>query len=396
MKPSTKYATIFAVVASLTTPAIFAQSAKSDDWYPTKSNTSVTWNASGSALYSSGKFKDTVDQFKDFNDLGSHISLQDVRANLDIVSKALKMPVGLRIGLEHNSDDLSLDLSKDLKSFADEVLVGVAPHDNAIVLFGRGKVPFGADSTRRAVERNNPIHRALEQNERKVIAVLAVDPSFIQALNKIKGVDLKSIEIAKFASSTNPNDLKFNNSLDSEAIRAIALLGPVLTQASYMKINGIERQMSVSGEMGLSTTITGPLTVYAEFQSIRDSQLNGDLNLYTVGAERESSTLSRWLKRPTSAFVEASRVSDKTNGSSSNGAATGLRVQATDRIQVSAEYSTHAPGTMGEIIAEKDPTVTVKASVGRKGKSARTNLFPYSRAKKSAQDAAVDAMRAGK
>lgn len=64
MKPSTKYATIFAVVASLTTPAIFAQSAKSDDWYPTKSNTSVTWNASGSALYSSGKFKDTVDQFK--------------------------------------------------------------------------------------------------------------------------------------------------------------------------------------------------------------------------------------------------------------------------------------------------------------------------------------------
>src|SRR5690606_14254102 len=117
-----------------------------------------------------------------------------------------------------------------------------------------------------------------------------------------------SIEIAKFASSTNPNDLKFNNSLDSEAIRAIALLGPVLTQASYMKINGIERQMSVSGEMGLSTTITGPLTVYAEFQSIRDSQLNGDLSLYTVGAERESSTLSRWLKRPTSAFVEASRV----------------------------------------------------------------------------------------
>ncbi len=395
MKPSNKYATIFAVVATLTSPATFA--AKSDDWYPTKSNTSVTWNASGSAVYSSGKFKDTVDQFRDFNDLGSHISLQDVRANLDIMSKALKMPIGLRIGLEHNSEDLSVDASSDLKSFADEVLVGVAPHDNAIVLFGRGKVPFGGDSSRRAIDRNNPIHRALEQNERKVIAVLAVDPSFIQALNKIKGVDLKSVEIAKFASTTNPDDLKFNNSLDSEAIRAIALIGPVLTQASYMKVNGIERQMSVSGEMGVSTTITGPLTLYAEYLSIRDSQSNGgDLNLYTMGVEKESSTLSRWLKRPTSAFVEATRVSNKTDRSASNGAATGIKVQATERIQLAGEYSTHAPGTQGLIGAEKDPTVTVRATVKRKGKAARTNLFPYARAKKSAQDAAVDAMRAGK
>lgn len=383
MKPSIKLATIYAVAATLALPNAFA--AKSDDWFATK-NTSVggAWNASGSLVYSTTSYNNSVDDIKDFNDFGQKVKIKDLKVDLDLLAKAFDKDIRARLGLEENSDELEIDLT-ELKSKVRELSVGVSPVDGAVVAFGRMDIPFGGDVSRRAIDRNSAIHRALEQNERTVQAVLALDPSSIKALSAIK-----SVEISKFASSSKPNDLKFNNTLNSEAVRVIALLGPVLTQASYMKVQGEERQMSVSGEMGLSTTITGPLTVYGEAQAIRDSVISGDLDLYSLGLEK---ALPDILGRASSAYVEGTNVKNKATKKTANEVAAGLKLQATDRIEVAAEYSNYAPGTKGIINAQKDHTVSVTASVKRKNKATKTTLFPYSSAKKSAQDAAVDAMR---
>lgn len=391
MKTSTKLVTIFAALAALSTQGALAANSKK----PLNLSLSADWNASGAGVYSTTSAQGTVDDFKDFNDFGNKVKVKDLKLDLDVTVKAFEKEIKARLGLEENSNDLSINTS-DLKSKVRELSVGMSPIDGAIVMFGRMDIPFGGDVSRRAIDRNNAAHRALEQNERTVQAVIALDPQsgLLAKLGDIPWMDVKSIEITKFASGSNPNDLKFGNTLDSEAIRAIAQIGKVVTQASYMRVQGIERQMSVSAETGLETSITGPFTVYGEALAIRDSALNGNVDLYTLGAEKRMNYISSLLKRDSSAYVEGTRVYNKDSKTASNEGAAGLKVQATSRMEVAAEYSTHAPGSQGVIAAAKDPTVSVQVAFKRANKDTKTTLFPYSSAKKSQQDAAVDAMRA--
>ena len=151
---------------------------------------------------------------------------------------------------------------------------------NTVIIYGKTDVPFGADQSDNA---ESDITKLNEQLERKLVASVAVTPSFIK--------QIQSIEVAAFSSKSTPNEASLKGKLDSYSARVIAQLGAVLTQASYMRVaadglavNGKENRTSVSAAMPLATELTGPFQVYAELQVIRHSAANGDINVGTIGA----------------------------------------------------------------------------------------------------------------
>lgn len=357
MKTSTKLVTIFAALATLSLQGAFAQ--KSDGWKLSKpkfETPTLTWNASGAFDYGSSSIDASLDDIEDFDNLGDKVRVRDLNISLD----AMMSIFGARLTLEENSNDLSVD-AKDLEEKVRDLYIGIQPATNLVILYGKTDVPFGADQSDNA---ESDITKLNEQLERKLVAAVQVKPSFIK--------QLRSIEFAAFSSKSTPDNVKFNDKLDSYSARVIAQLGVVLTQASYMRVDGKEYRASLSGASGVSTQITGPFEVYAELQAIRHSVVNGDINIGTVGVNKALPTKSgKW-----SAFGEYSRIqASGTSSNARNAGAAGLKYQATKNIALKGALQTHSLAPSGVISTQKDTTAVVSVEVKRAGKDARNEMF---------------------
>lgn len=354
MKTSTKLVTILSAIAVLASQNIFA---KSDEWTLTKpkwEKPTLNLNWSGNLDYSTNSFDSSVDDLENFDDLGEKIRVRDLNLSID----AMMSIFGARLTLEENSNDLSIN-ANSLREKVRDLYVGIQPMTNLVILYGKTDVPFGGDHSSRA---ENAITKLNEQNERKLVASVAVKPSFIK--------QIQSIELSAFASQPGSSNVDLSEKLDSYSARVIAQLGRVLAQASYMHVKGGESRTSVSGSTTLATEITGPFEVYAEIQAIRQSPINGDIDVGTIGASKALP----YGKGRTSVFVEGTRIQPKTGGNGSNAAAVGARYKLNNNVAFVGEVSTHATAPSGVISADKDTTVMASVEF-KKNADARSEMF---------------------
>src|SRR5690606_20253929 len=228
-------------------PAAYAQ--KSDEWTikkPKLEKPTMSINWSGAFDYATNSYSGSVDDLENFDDLGEKIRVRDLNLSMDVLMSIF----GARLTLEENSNDLSISATS-LREKVRDLYIGIQPMQNLVILYGKTDVPFGADQSERA---ENAVTKLNEQLQRKLVAAVQITPTFMK--------QIQSIELAAFSSKTDPNDVKFNDKLDSYSARVIADIASVLTQASYMRIDGKEYRASVSGAKGVSSKITGPLHVY--------------------------------------------------------------------------------------------------------------------------------------
>lgn len=373
MKSSTKLGMLFAVFATLSLQGI-PTTGYAADW--TKSNSkdwsfkkvqlekpTFTWNSSGNLDYGSNSLDRSVDDLKDFDKLGEKVRVRDLNISVD----AMMSIFGARLSLQENSKDLKIDATS-LQEKVRDLYVGIQPMTNLVILYGKTDVPFGADQSSNA---ESDITKLSQQLERKLVASVQVKPSFIKAI--------QSIEIAAFSSHSTRNKVRFNDNLDSYSARVIGQLGQVLTQASYMRVNGKEYRASLSGSGGFATEITGPFQVYAELQAIRHSDLNGDINVGTVGV---SKTISADGKL--SAFSEYTRIQKNgTSKNARNAGAIGAKYQATQNIAVKGSLLSNPIAPEGVISMKKDPTVMLTLEVKRADKDIRNEMFTAGKDKDS-------------
>lgn len=364
MKTSTKLGTLFAVLATLSLQGAYAadwsKSSKPSDWSFKKvslEKPTLTWNGSGNLDYGSSSLNRSTDDLTNFDNLGEKVRVRDLNISVD----AMMSIFGARLTLEENSKDLKVD-GTALQEKVRDLYVGIQPMTNMVILYGKTDVPFGADQSSNS---ENAITKLNQQLERKLVAAVQVKPSFIK--------QIQSIEIAAFSSHSTNDKVRFNESLDSYSARVIAQLGQVLTQASYMRVNGKEYRASLSASQGFATEITGPFQVYAELQAIRHSDLNGDINVGTVGA---SKTIESVLQGKLSAYGEYSRIQQNgTSKGAKNVGAIGAKYQATPNIAVKGSLLTNPLTEKGVISTKKDPTVMLTLEVKRANKDARNEMF---------------------
>jgi hypothetical protein len=358
MKTSIKLVTIFAALATLSFQGAFAAQAKSDAWSlkkPKIEKPTLTWNSSVSFDYATNSYKTSADDLENFDDLGQKIRVRD----LDLSVDAMMSIFGARLTLEHNSNDLSAD-ADSLREKVRDLYIGVQPMTNLVILYGKTDVPFGADQSQSS---ENAITKLNEQNERKLVAAVQVTPSFIK--------QIQSIEVAAFASNPGRDNLDFSQKLDSYSARAIAQLGVVLTQASYMHVKGGENRTSVSGSAGIATEITGPFQVYAELQAVRKSPINGDIDVGTIGASKDLP----FGNGKTSVYAEGSRIQPKLGGNGANAGTIGAKYHWNDNVTLNGSVSTHAMSPSGVISTAKDTTVMLSVDVKRASKDKRSEMF---------------------
>ncbi len=359
MNSSTKLATAFAVLATMSLPAAYAQK-KSDEWTLKKPKlekptTSINW--SGAFDYATNSFQGSVDDLENFDDLGEKIRIRDLNLSVDVLMSIF----GARLTLEENSNDLSID-GTSLKEKVRDLYVGIQPMENLIILYGKTDVPFGADQSERA---ENEVTKLNEQLERKLVAAVEIHPTFMK--------QIQSVELAAFSSKSDRNDVKFNDKLDSYAARVIADIAGVLTQASYMRMDGKEYRASISGAKGVASKITGPLQVYAELQMIRESAINGDINVATVGASKQ---LEKFGNGKTSVYAEGSRIQQHgTSKNARNAGAVGAKYRLNKNVTLGAEVSTHGLAPEAVISQDKDTTVSASVEVKKGDRAKRAPMF---------------------